>query len=59
MDSRDQAHGLPRTLLAPNIVGERQRKPGPGAFARRNPANRDDIVTLAPESTREEVREAC
>jgi acyl-CoA reductase-like NAD-dependent aldehyde dehydrogenase len=59
MDSRDQANGLPRTLLAPNIVGDRARKPGSGAFARRNPANRDDIVTLAPESTREEVREAC
>lgn len=58
MQTKDQAGGLPHTLCANNRVGGEAR-PGKQTYERRNPANRDDLVTLAPRSSREEVREAC
>jgi aldehyde dehydrogenase (NAD+) len=47
--------GLPHTLVVSNVPAS-----PPGAvFERRNPANRDDLVTVAPASTREQVFAAC
>jgi alpha-ketoglutaric semialdehyde dehydrogenase len=55
--TRAQAHGLPHTLWVPNVPGGLA---SPGAeLLRHNPANRDDLVTVAPRSTREQVFEAC
>jgi alpha-ketoglutaric semialdehyde dehydrogenase len=55
--TRAQRHGLLDTLLVSNV---------PGGFPsdderleRRSPANRDDLVTVAPRSSREQVFEAC
>lgn len=59
MQTKLQTAGLSQTLIAYNFIAGRETPAGPTTFSRRNPANRDDLVTLAPESTREEVRAAC
>lgn len=59
MQTKPQAAGSLETLLAYNFVGGRELAGASATFSRRNPANREDIVTLAPESTREDVRAAC
>jgi alpha-ketoglutaric semialdehyde dehydrogenase len=59
METRQQKAGIGATLVVGNLVGGEQRKPRGETFARRNPANRDDVVTIAPQSEREEVVEAC
>lgn len=52
--------GLPATLVACNwIAGEARYAKPSAAFARYNPAYCDDLVTLAPQSSRAEVQEAC
>jgi len=59
MQTRHQGGGLPATLVAENLIdGEWKRASGEG-FTRQNPANRDDIVSIAPHSSRADVREAC
>ena len=58
IQTRPQQDGLPHTLVVSNIVDGRARPPG-AVFERRNPANRDDLVTVAPQSSREQVFEAC
>src|SRR5690606_27179034 len=50
---------FPATLVVPNRIGDRERYGDVDAFSRRNPAHRDDIVTVAPQSSRDEVQEAC
>lgn len=57
MQTRAQ-DGLPQTLVVSNVVGGVASNAGV-VFERRNPANRDDIVTVAPLSTREQVFAAC
>ncbi|HWA78394.1 MAG TPA: aldehyde dehydrogenase family protein [Polyangiaceae bacterium] len=59
MQTRLQTAGLAQTLVAYNFIAGREFPAGASAFARRNPANREDVVTLAPESTRDDVRAAC
>ncbi len=59
MQMRAQSAELPQTLLAPNFIAGRERPAVGETYARSNPARRDDIVTVAPLATREEVREAC
>jgi aldehyde dehydrogenase (NAD+) len=59
MQTRSQSGGLPDTLVAPSLIGKSWRALSNDTFARRSPANRDDVVTVAPISSREEVREAC
>ena len=59
MHTRAQAADLPHTLLAPNVIAGREHLPGEASYSRFNPARRDDVVTIAPSSTLEEVREAC
>jgi alpha-ketoglutaric semialdehyde dehydrogenase len=59
MHTRAQAADLPHTLLAPNVIAGRDILPDESGYSRSNPARRDDIVTLAPLSSREQVREAC
>jgi len=59
MQTKLQTAGLAQTLVAYNFIAGRETPAGAASFTRRNPANRDDLVTLAPESTREEVRAAC
>ena len=58
IQTRAQQDDLPHTLSVSNVVGGAASAAGP-VFERRNPANRDDIVTLAPQSTREQVFAAC
>ncbi len=58
MQTKKQAGGLPASLCAKNRIGGQTRDLGK-SYERRNPANRDDVVTIAPQSTKEEVREAC
>lgn len=58
MDTRDQP-GLPPTLLAPNWIGGRPELPAGATMARHNPAWRDDLVTIAPESDADTVARAC
>ncbi|HET9956494.1 MAG TPA: aldehyde dehydrogenase family protein [Polyangiaceae bacterium] len=59
MQTRVQSAGLAQTLIAYNFIGGRESPAGLNALARRNPAFRDDVVTLAPQSSREEVITAC
>jgi alpha-ketoglutaric semialdehyde dehydrogenase len=55
IQTRAQQDGLSHTLVISNVPAS-----PPGAvFERRNPANRDDLVTVAPASTREQVFAAC
>src|SRR5215212_5777105 len=58
METRDQAAPLPRTLLVHNHIGGQERRAAQ-TFARKNPSNRADVVTIAPLSSREDVRDAC
>jgi aldehyde dehydrogenase (NAD+) len=58
IQTRAQQDDLPHTLCVSNVVGGAASAAGP-VFERRNPANRDDLVTLAPQSTREQVFAAC
>lgn len=59
MQTKLQTAGLSQTLIAYNFIAGREAPAGSTSFSRRNPANREDLVTLAPESTREDVRAAC
>lgn len=59
MQQRPQAAPLPHTLIVDNWIAGEARPPSAGTFVRRNPANCDDIVSIAPESTAEEVQRAC
>lgn len=59
MQTRPQVGDRAHTLLAPNFIAGQERYPTDRVITRLNPANRDDVVTIAPESTRQEVRDAC
>jgi alpha-ketoglutaric semialdehyde dehydrogenase len=59
MQTREQGALAPRTLIVPNFMGGKQRFPGDRQLLRHNPANRDDVVSISPDSTRDEVRQAC
>jgi aldehyde dehydrogenase (NAD+) len=59
MQSRAQGAGLPHTLVAYNFVAGREIGAGEAILQRKNPANRQDTVTLAPESGSNDVRQAC
>ncbi len=59
METRAQADGLPHTLVVSNVIDGESRAPGASSLERRSPANHDDLVTLAPQSTRAEVFAAC
>lgn len=58
IQTRPQPDGLPHTLLVSNIC-DGVALPGGPVFERHNPANRDDLVTVAPQSSREQVFAAC
>jgi acyl-CoA reductase-like NAD-dependent aldehyde dehydrogenase len=58
METRAQAH-FPPTLLAPNRIARRRESPSGAVIERRNPAQRDDLVTVAPASDADTVRRAC
>ncbi len=59
MHTRAQAAGLPDTLVAPHFIAGRERLPEASTFSRLNPAQRDDVVTLAGNASLAEVEEAC
>lgn len=59
IQTRAQQDGLPHTLFVPNVVAGVAAPPGSASFERRNPANRDDLVSVAPASSREQVWQAC
>jgi acyl-CoA reductase-like NAD-dependent aldehyde dehydrogenase len=59
LETKAQGGGFYPTLVAGNLVGGELRAPGGPTFVRRNPAHRDDVVTIASQSCRDEVREAC
>lgn len=58
MQTKEQA-GFPATLVVQNWIGGEGRPAKGETYERRNPANRNDVVSVAPLSTAEEVREAC
>lgn len=58
MKTREQS-GFPATVVVGNVIGGKELEPTGETFARHNPANRDDVVTIAPLSTAEDVRRAC
>lgn len=57
METRPQSN-LPGTLVVGNLIAGKELAGGE-SFERRNPANRDDVVSVAPLSTREDVKRAC
>lgn len=57
MDAKPQ-QGLPSTLVVQNFIAGAPRSSAE-TFERRNPANRDDVVTVAPLATAAEVQETC
>lgn len=59
MQSKAQPDGLPNTLVAHQFVDGRELLADASVFARTNPAYRDDIVTVAPVASRQDVRAAC
>jgi aldehyde dehydrogenase (NAD+) len=59
MQTRLQSAGLAQTLVAYHFIGGRELPTSANGSARRSPVNRDDVVTLAPEATRDDVRAAC
>jgi len=59
IETRAQQDGLPHTLIAPNVIDGQAHAPASNAFERKSPANRGDLVCLAPSSSREEVFRAC
>jgi len=59
MQTREQSAPFPHTLLLGNFYGGKPRRSSGVQFERRNPANHHDLVSLAPETTAEEVRAAC
>ncbi|HEY3236308.1 MAG TPA: aldehyde dehydrogenase family protein, partial [Polyangiaceae bacterium] len=54
-----EQRGYPPTLLVGNRIGGEDRPATAESFERRNPADRDDVVSVAPVSSAEQVREAC
>ena len=54
-----QQESFPETLVVENLVGDLKPETAGPRFERRNPANRDDVVTVAPLSTRQQVVKAC
>ncbi len=58
ISTRAQNDGLPHTLLVSSIVSG-EALPPLATFERRSPANRDDVVTIATASSREQVFAAC
>ncbi|HYP88101.1 MAG TPA: hypothetical protein VEQ59_08100, partial [Polyangiaceae bacterium] len=58
IQTRAQQEGLPHTLIVSSFIAGAAAPPG-ATFERRNPANRDDVVTVATQSTRQQVFEAC
>lgn len=59
MQAKPQSAGLPSTLVATHFIGGKELGADSPPFSRHNPANRDDVVTIAPNATREDVRLAC
>ncbi|HYP75963.1 MAG TPA: aldehyde dehydrogenase family protein [Polyangiaceae bacterium] len=59
MQTREQPGPFPHTLLLENFYGGGPRPSSGEPFERRNPADLRDLVSLAPQSTAEEVQSAC
>ncbi len=59
METRAQEKNLPPTLVVGNWVNGKELSPKVDSFERHSPSNRDDVVTIAPLSTRSDVRDAC
>jgi aldehyde dehydrogenase (NAD+) len=59
MQTREQSAPFPHTLLLSNFYAGKTRPSSGPAFERRNPANHQDLVCVAPQSSLEVVREAC
>jgi acyl-CoA reductase-like NAD-dependent aldehyde dehydrogenase len=51
--------GHPATLVCNNWIDGEERPAGTDTFASHNPANRDDVVAIAPLSRPDQVHEAC
>jgi len=59
MQTREQPRPFPHTLLLDNFHGGRPRPAGGELFERRNPADQRDLVSVAPQSSADEVHAAC
>jgi acyl-CoA reductase-like NAD-dependent aldehyde dehydrogenase len=59
MQTRKQSAPFPHTLLLTNFYAGKARPSTGPTFERRNPANHEDLVSVAPQSSLDEVRAAC
>src|SRR6478735_10823658 len=59
MQTREQQGPFPHTLLLGNYYGGSARQSTGEHLERRNPADQRDLVSLAPQSSADEVRAAC
>ena len=59
MQTREQSAPFPHTLLLSNFYAGKARPSTGPHFERRNPANHQDLVSIAPQSSLEAVRAAC
>ena len=59
MQTRAQSGPFPHTLLLANFYAGKAQASTGAAFERHNPAHDEDLVSVAPQSTAEEVRAAC
>src|ERR1700761_7630275 len=59
MQTREQSAPFPHTLLLGNFYGGKRRTSAGPQFERRNPADHRDLVSLAPESSRQDIAAAC
>ncbi|MEO8905458.1 MAG: aldehyde dehydrogenase family protein [Polyangiaceae bacterium] len=59
MQTREQSAPFPHTLLLANFYGGRTHTSAGAEFERRNPADHRDVVSVAPQTSAEEVRAAC
>lgn len=59
MQTREQPAPFPHTLLLENFFAGKARPAGSAVYERRNPADLRDLVSVAPESSADDVRTAC
>jgi len=59
MQTREQSSPHPRTVVLSNFIAGKVRASSAETFERRNPADFSDLVSIAPQSTAAEVRDAC
>ncbi|MFO0567826.1 MAG: aldehyde dehydrogenase family protein [Polyangiaceae bacterium] len=59
METRPQTNGSKDTLLVGNVIAGKETLPDKTFFERRSPSNREDVVSVAPLASKDDVRRAC